>query len=426
MQKKEDGREFLNNPFPISKGRSQNTAIQSLAKDDYKVSSDSSSQSLAVFITDSINDSPDNRGLSLPSPSPSHLVLHRHAILNFREQVTHKLINKTKPPLSLGRLEAIATDMAVIQETLTPSAAPAVALIFAADHGVYAAGVSPYPQAVTAQMVANIVSGGAASSVLARAHDVAIYVIDVGVLTASAAHPLLHDARVRASSRNMAVEAAMSETELTQALAAGDHAVARAVAGTGAKVLIMGEMGLANTTAATAMSCALLNLPAAVMTGPGTGLDADGIAHKTRVIEQILALHAPRAPHTPDGAGGAAQAREVLRCMGGLEIAAMVGAYLAVARTRTVLLIDGFIATAALLVAIRIDPAVRGHCLFAHTSGEPGHQHLLKELNAEPILNFAMRLGEATGALTAYPLLKSACAIMTEMASFTSAGVSDR
>ena len=336
--------------------------------------------------------------------------------ITLREQALHKFTNKTKPPFSLGHLETVAIEMAAIQGTLSPFAEPAVALIFAADHGVYAEAVSPYPQAVTAQMVMNIVSGGAASSVLARAHGVDLRVIDVGVLTASAAHPSLHDARVRASSRNMHIEAAMTESELEAALAAGASAVARHPS----KVLIIGEMGLANTTAATAMSCAMLSLPASALTGPGTGLDAAGVAHKVLVIDRILALH------TSDGKSGTDHAKEILRRMGGLEIAAMVGAYLAIARTDTVLLIDGYIATAALLVAVHIDPAVLAHCIFAHTSGEPGHQHLLAALNATPLLNLGMRLGEATGALTAYPLLKSACALLNEMASFESAGVSDR
>ena len=336
--------------------------------------------------------------------------------MTLREQALHKFNNKTKPPLSLGQLETVAIEMAVIQGSLSPSSEPVVALIFAADHGVYAEGVSPYPQAVTAQMVMNIVSGGAGSSVLARAHGIDLRVIDVGVLTASPAHPSLHDARVRASSRNMHVEPAMTEAELEEALAAGMSAVARR----GSKVLIIGEMGLANTTAATAMSCAMLNLPASALTGPGTGLDAAGIAHKASVIDRILALH------TSDATQGPPHAREILRRMGGLEIAAMVGAYLAVARTQTVLLIDGYIATAALLIAVNIDPLVRAHCIFAHTSGEPGHQHLLAALNATPLLDLGMRLGEATGALTAYPLLKSACALFNDMASFESAGVSDR
>lgn len=339
--------------------------------------------------------------------------------MTLREQALHKFANKSKPPFSLGQLETVAVEMAVIQSTLSPSAEPAMALIFAADHGVYAEGVSPYPQTVTAQMVMNIVSGGAASSVLAQAHGVALQVIDVGVLSTIATHPLLHDSRIRACSRNMHVEAAMSEDELEAALLAGTSAVARHPS----KVLIVGEMGLANTTAATAISCAMLNLPARELTGPGTGLDAAGVAHKALVIERILARHTNEAL---DGQHGPARAREVLRRMGGLEVAAMVGAYLAAVQSETVLLIDGYIATAALLIAVNIDPSVRARCIFAHTSGEPGHQHLLKALNATPLLNLDMRLGEATGALTAYPLLKGACALFNNMATFESAGVSDR
>ncbi len=336
--------------------------------------------------------------------------------ISLRDQALQKIANKTKPPFSLGLLETVAVDMATIQGSLQPSAEPAAVLIFAADHGVYAERVSPYPQAVTAQMVTNIVSGGAASSVLARTHGVDLKVIDVGVLTESAAHPSLHSARVRAGSRNMKLEAAMSEDELAAALAAGRAAVLRQHG----RVLIIGEMGLANTTAATALCCAMLNLPASTLTGPGTGLDAAGVSHKAQVIQQILERH------TPNQTGERIDAREILRCMGGLEIAAMVGAYLAVAHTQTVLLIDGFIASAALLIAVALEPAVRANCIFAHTSGEPGHHPVLAALHATPLLNLGMRLGEATGALTAYPLLRSACALFDEMASFESAGVSDR
>jgi nicotinate-nucleotide--dimethylbenzimidazole phosphoribosyltransferase len=179
-------------------------------------------------------------------------------------------------------------------------------------------------------------------------------------------------------------------------------------------VLLIGEMGIANTTPATAITCALLDLDPTQVTGPGTGLDAPGVAHKAAVIARALQLHTSRAP------------LEVLRCLGGLEIAAMTGAYLEGAAQRKVLLIDGFIATAALLVAARIDLSVLDCCVFSHTSGEPGHRHLLHALQARPLLDLGLRLGEGTGALAAYPLLQSACAILNNMASFTSAHVSNR
>jgi nicotinate-nucleotide--dimethylbenzimidazole phosphoribosyltransferase len=327
-----------------------------------------------------------------------------------KQQLQHALDQKTKPPGSLGRLEALALQMGLIQRSVAPAAAPADLILFAADHGVYAEGVAPYPQAVTAQMVANILAGGAASSVLARQHCIAVTVVDVGVLPALAPHPRLVNAKVRAGSRNLAFEAAMSHEELAAAIQAGRDAVTASAA----PVLLLGEMGIANTTPATAIACALLNARAVDLTGPGTGLPASGITHKAQVIEQALALHPDRAPF------------EVLRCLGGLEIAAMTGAFMQAAQARKVILVDGFIATAALLVAARLQPDVLDCCVFSHASGEPGHAHMLAALGAVPLLDLAMRLGEGTGALAAYPLLLSACALLREMASFASASVADK
>ena len=323
------------------------------------------------------------------------------------QQLQTLLDQKTKPPGSLGRLEDLALRLGLIQASTAPTAGPAALILFAADHGVYAQGVAPYPQAVTAQMVATILAGGAASSVLARQHGVAVTVVDVGVLTPLTPHPQLLDAKVRAGSRDLSFEAAMSAFELAAALQAGRDAVVASPAA----VLLIGEMGIANTTPASAMACALLNAPASAIAGPGTGLDSSGVAHKARVIERALALHLDRAP------------LEILRCLGGLEIAAMTGAFMQAAQLRKVIMVDGFIATAALLVAVRLQPNVIDFCVFAHTSGEPGHGHMLAALNAVPLLNLGLRLGEGTGALMAYPLLQSACALLSEMATFNSAGV---
>ncbi len=326
------------------------------------------------------------------------------------EKLQHLIDNKTKPPGSLGRLEALAVQMGVIQGSTQPSAEPAALYLFAGDHGVYAQGVSPYPQTVTAQMVSNILAGGAASSVLAKLQSVPLQVVDAGVASALPAHAQLTQAKVRTGSRDLSLEAAMSAEELKAALQAGRDALIRSVA----RVVMIGEMGIANTTPATAICCALLNLPPEQITGPGTGLDAAGVAHKAAVIRRALTLHTSREP------------LEVLRCLGGLEIAAMTGAYLQAAEMRKVILVDGFIATAALLVAVRLEPAVGDCCVFSHNSGEPGHRHVLAALNAKPLLDLGLRLGEGTGALTAYPLLRAACALLNEMASFESAQVSDR
>jgi nicotinate-nucleotide--dimethylbenzimidazole phosphoribosyltransferase len=325
-------------------------------------------------------------------------------------QLQHLIDHKTKPPGSLGALESLAVQLGLIQQTTRPTAEPAALLLFAGDHGVHAQGVSPYPQAVTAQMVTNILAGGAASSVLAAQYGIALTVVDAGVAAPLPAHQNLVHAKVRAGTRDLSVEPAMLQAEVQAALSTGRSAVSAS----NANVVLIGEMGIANTTPATAMACALLNLPPAQLAGPGTGLDAAGVAHKAAVIARALTLHGARDPH------------EVLRCLGGLEIAAMCGAYLQAAQMGKVVIVDGFIATAALLVAVRMEPAVLEHCVFSHNSGEPGHQRLLQSLNAKPLLDLGLRLGEGTGALAAYPLLRAACAILNNMASFESARVSNR
>jgi nicotinate-nucleotide--dimethylbenzimidazole phosphoribosyltransferase len=276
------------------------------------------------------------------------------------------------------KLEALALKMGVIQNTTQPLAQPAELLLFAADHGVHAQGVSPYPQAVTAQMVSNILAGGAASSVLAKLHGVPLRVVDVGVASELSPHAQLTQAKVCAGSRDLSLEAAMNADELKAALQAGRAAVSNSQA----RVLLIGEMGIANTTPATAICCALLSLPPEQIAGPGTGLDAAGVAHKAAVISAALSLHKSR------------DASEVLRCLGGLEIAAMAGAYLQAADMHKVILVDGFIATAALLVAARMQTALLDCCVFSHNSGEPGHKHVLAALGAKPLLDLGLRLAE--------------------------------
>jgi nicotinate-nucleotide--dimethylbenzimidazole phosphoribosyltransferase len=246
-------------------------------------------------------------------------------------------------------------------------------------------------------------------------------VIDVGVLTELPAHPQLVQAKVRSSSRNLARESAMSDTELAAAFACGR----RAVADCAATVLLIGEMGIGNTTPATALACVLLEADPQDMTGPGTGLDAAGVSHKAAVIAKAMALHG----YPVGGELKLAEAEDVLKllsCLGGLEITAMVGAYLQAAAMRKVILIDGMIATAALACAVALEPAVLAFCVFSHTSSEPAHRHLLATLRASPLLDLQLRLGEGSGALCAYPLLVSACAIINGMASFEAAGVSGK
>jgi nicotinate-nucleotide--dimethylbenzimidazole phosphoribosyltransferase len=318
----------------------------------------------------------------------------------------------TKPPGSLGALEALAVRLASLQRNPQPRVERVWISVFAADHGVAVEGVSAFPQAVTGEMVRNFAGGGAAISVLARALDATLEVIHLGTVNDPGEIAGVRRAIIAPSSANLCEQAAMSEEQLQQALAAGADSV-RFASEAGAQLFIGGEMGIANTTSATALACALLGEAPAALTGAGTGLDAAGIAHKIAVVERALARHA-----------GSHNAREQLRRLGGFEIAALCGAYIAAAQTGVPVLVDGFIATAAALAAKRINGGVRDWLLFAHRSHERGHARLLAALAAEPLLDLGLRLGEASGAATAVPLLRLACALHNDMATFEQAGVS--
>jgi len=342
--------------------------------------------------------------------------------IDLKQQLQTRLNNKTKPPGSLGKLESLALQIGLIQQSPTPTASPAVLLLFAADHGVYAEGVAPYPQAVTAQMVLNICKGGAASSVLAQQHAIELFVFDVGVAAKLDPQPRLVDAKVAFGSRNLAHGVSMYAEELNAAMTAGRNAVQTCAKD--ARVVLIGEMGIGNTTSATALSCVLLGALPEALTGPGTGLDQAGIAHKAKVIQAAMQLHG----YQPGASFTVASKEDLLQllgALGGLEIAAMTGAYLECASMRKVILVDGIIATAALACAVLLAPEVLEFCVFSHQSSEPAHTGLLRFLRATPLLDLQLRLGEGTGALCAYPLLQSACAIINEMATFSSAGVAD-
>jgi nicotinate-nucleotide--dimethylbenzimidazole phosphoribosyltransferase len=338
-----------------------------------------------------------------------------------RNRAAERQNTLTKPPGSLGRLEEIALVLAAMQGREKPQLKQPAITVFAADHGVVAEGVAAFPQAVTQQMLANFVAGGAAISVLARELGARLEVVDVGTL-ATASITGVVDARVGPGTANFARAPAMRSDQLAQCLEQGRHAVQRALAA-GADLFIGGEMGIGNSTAAAALSCALLGLPGAALAGPGTGLDVHGVAHKAAVIDRALALHgflpSPPAPPSPAGEGSIA----ALRCVGGFEIGALAGAYIAAAQAGLPVLVDGFITTAAALAACRLHPATRDWLIFAHASAEPGHAHLLAALQARPLLRLDMRLGEASGAASALPLLRLACALHTGMATFAEAGV---
>ncbi|GIX26850.1 MAG: nicotinate-nucleotide--dimethylbenzimidazole phosphoribosyltransferase [Burkholderiales bacterium] len=321
----------------------------------------------------------------------------------------------TKPPGALGRLEELAVRLAGLQGRERPSLERVRIVVFAADHGVAEEGVSAFPQAVTVEMLRNFARGGAAISVLARRLDAELEVVDVGTARDPGTLPGVVSCRVGAGTANFCRQPAMSAAQLAIALDAGRTAALRAREA-GMELFIGGEMGIANTTAATALACALLDEAPERLAGPGTGLDAAGVVRKADVVRRALALH--RA--------GLTDPLEALRCVGGFEIAALAGAYVACAQAGLPALVDGFIASCAALVAVRRCPGAAEWLLFAHASAEPGHGRLLQALAAEPILHLGMRLGEGSGAAVAVPLLRLACALHAEMATFTEAGVSEK
>ena len=318
---------------------------------------------------------------------------------------------KTKPPGSLGMLEDLALQLGLILRTVQPRIQQPAMLVFAADHGIVAENVSPYPQSVTAQMVANFLAGGAAINVFARQTGCALQVVDAGVNHNFGALAGLADRKVALGTRNFAREPAMSADQCDTALAHG-QALADALPG---NLLAFGEMGIGNTTSAAALMHKLTGLPLVDCVGAGTGLDADGVRRKAAVIDAAVALH--RDVTAP---------LDVLATFGGLEIAMMAGAMLKAAERRMVLLIDGFIVSSALLVAARLQPAVLDYCVFAHCSGEHGHAQLLRHLGGRPLLQLGMRLGEGSGAALALPLVQAAAGFLCEMATFESAAVSNR
>ncbi len=317
--------------------------------------------------------------------------------------------SKTKPRGALGRVETVALQLARATRTAAPRLATCELTIFAADHGLAAEGVSAYPQAVTREMVLNFLNGGAAANVFAAAVGATVRVVDAGVAGAPIDHPGLLDRRIGPGTRNCRVEPAMNGAGRDRALAAGHRIAAECPA----DVLCFGEMGIGNSSAATLIAHKLLGRPIAELAGRGTGLDDAGLAHKTAVLEAAAAR-----------TGASLDAAAALAEYGGFEIAAMAGAMLGGAQSGRPVLVDGFISTAAALVAQGIEPAVRHSLIFAHRSAEPGHRQMLDALDAEPILDLGMRLGEGTGALLAWPVVRAAAAMLTDMASFESAGVS--
>lgn len=324
------------------------------------------------------------------------------------DAVRAELDAKTKPPGSLGRLESLALQLALIQQQPRPRLERCAALIFAADHGIVAEGVSPYPQDVTAQMVGNFLAGGAAISVLARCLGVSLHVVDAGVATPCPAHPQLLPRRIAAGSANFARGPALGTEQVDAALDVGSGLPGLI----DADAYVFGEMGIGNSSSAAALMLASGTLDAVDCVGRGTGLDDSGLAHKRAVITAAVAAQ-----------GRSNDPRLLLSRYGGLEIAMMAGAMLGAAARRRVFVVDGFIATAAYAMAVGMAPALRDYAVFAHVSAEAPHRRWLQQLGAEPLLDLGMRLGEGSGAVLAWPLLRASAAILEQMASFASAGV---
>jgi nicotinate-nucleotide--dimethylbenzimidazole phosphoribosyltransferase len=321
----------------------------------------------------------------------------------------------TKPPGALGRLERLAVRLAALQGTERPNAGNVYIAVFAADHGVAAEGISAFPQSVTAEMVRNFARGGAAISVLARELGATLEVVNLGTVNHPDALDGVKNYDLGRGTANFTVEPAMTEHQLACALHAGRHAAERAKLGD-AHVFIGGEMGIGNTTAAAALACALLDAAPEELAGPGTGLDGNGVKRKADVIRRALALHQPYLSSPLD----------VLRRLGGFEIAALAGSYIACAQMGVPVLVDGFIASSAALAAARLRPGIEEWLLLSHASAEPGHRSILRALGATPLLDLGLRLGEGSGAAVAIPLLRMACALHNGMATFAEAGVSNK
>jgi nicotinate-nucleotide--dimethylbenzimidazole phosphoribosyltransferase len=317
----------------------------------------------------------------------------------------------TKPAGSLGRLETVGVLLAAMQKTQQPTLERVGIVVFAADHGIAVEGVSAFPQAVTAEMVRNFARGGAAISVLARHWGAELLIVNMGTLSPLEELAGVLDRRVGPGTANFIVQAAMTLEQLDACLGAGCEAV-EGMLSNAIQLFIGGEMGIGNSTAAAALGCALLGCAAAELAGPGTGLDAAGISRKVKLIDLALSRQRTDDP------------LEALRRFGGFEIAALVGAYLRCGQLGIPVLVDGFIASAAALVAVRLQPQLSAWLFYAHRSAEPGHQRLLQALHAEPLLDLGLRLGEASGGAIALPLLRAAAALHSGMATFAEAGVS--
>jgi nicotinate-nucleotide--dimethylbenzimidazole phosphoribosyltransferase len=324
----------------------------------------------------------------------------------------HQQNTLIKPPCSLGRLEEIANRICAMQRTLEPCIQNPAIFVFAADHGVCQEGVNPYPQAVTRQMVANFLAGGAAINALAESVGADLFVVDVGVLGPPLVDSKLITRRIGPGTNNFCREAAMSRQQAIAAIAVGMEC-AESVIHNGSTLLAIGEMGIGNTTVASALCTAITHADPDTVCGRGTGCDDTGLARKRDAVRRALALHGAHIPSP----------LELLARLGGFEIAAICGTCIAAARNRVAVIVDGFISTAAATLAVAMNPAIRDYLIAGHQSTEPGQRALLQLLKLQPLLDLNMRLGEGTGAALAIPIIRAAVASFRSMATFESAGI---
>jgi nicotinate-nucleotide--dimethylbenzimidazole phosphoribosyltransferase len=328
------------------------------------------------------------------------------------KELKHKIDNKTKPVGSLGDLENIALQIGCVQKTLSPVLKNPTIIVFAGDHGIAQSGVSLYPQEVTYQMVLNFLRGGAAINVFCKQNDVEIKVVDAGVINLFEDNEALIQAKVAHGTKNFLEDPAMTEEECMIALYRGTEIVKNTF-NDGCNIIGFGEMGIANTSSAAIILSYLANIPLEKSVGRGTGLNEEGVQNKYCILKRAVNKHSIDP-----------EPLKVLQTFGGFEIAMMCGAMLQAAEHKMILLIDGFISTAALLVAYKLYPAILDYCIFCHNSNEQGHKLMLEYLKIKPVLNLNLRLGEGTGAALAYPVVKAAVTFLNDMASFDSASVS--
>ncbi|MCH8541501.1 MAG: nicotinate-nucleotide--dimethylbenzimidazole phosphoribosyltransferase [Opitutales bacterium] len=328
------------------------------------------------------------------------------------EAVQKKIDTKTKPQGALGKLETLARQVALIQGTTSPVLRKPTILVFAGDHGIAAEGVSAYPQEVTAQMVKNFLAGGAAINVFCAQNGIALKVIDAGVREDLPSHPSLVSAKVDYGTKNFRSVPAMTKGQMEEALSKGREAL-RQVSGEGCTVVGFGEMGIGNTSSASLLMSLVGRFPLEQCVGRGTGLTESQLLVKKKILAECVAFHGPM--ESPE---------QILQTFGGFEIAQMCGAMEEAAEHGMVLMVDGFIASCAFLVAVSREPRIRRQAIFCHASAEAGHRHLLEFLGADPLLSLDLRLGEGSGCALAYPLIRNAVGFLNDMASFASAGVS--